>query len=298
MREWNGEGSLLSFVIALNLNRRQLTSAQKACVATEIEAQLAEAAAARRRRGKAAPTQSVGEPDAPNDRHAGEAAEQAARIAGTNRDYVAKAKKLRKHWPELFEQVWAGRVELPEADRTLRAALLELKEQAPKLHEKVQAGKKTIPWAQAAAEQLAKKASFAPSHAPTPPVATAVAACPPEPVGGTDGEAPTPVATGSASAPTDTTDSDPRGKATPSPTAGEETETAPEEDRPGYATGHFEVEDEGVVRLTAPLLGQVSRLEGRRTLRIFRGLCAGVRQSLAEGFPCLLLPEIEEGWLS
>ena len=181
VREWNGEGSLLSFVVALNLNRRQLTSAQKACVATEIEAHLAEAAAARRRRGKAAePAQSVGEAD---DRHAGEAAEQAARIAGTNRDYVAKAKKLRKHWPELFEQVRSGIVELPEADRTLRAALLVLKEQAPKLHEKVLVGKKTVPGAQAAAERLAKKASSTPIHSPTLPVVPVVAAASAEPVG-------------------------------------------------------------------------------------------------------------------
>ena len=43
-REWDGQGSLVAFVVRLNLERRHLTSSQKAIVALEIEAQLAKEA--------------------------------------------------------------------------------------------------------------------------------------------------------------------------------------------------------------------------------------------------------------
>jgi hypothetical protein len=40
-REWNGQGSLVAFVVSLNLQRRHLTSSQKAMIAIEVEEYMA-----------------------------------------------------------------------------------------------------------------------------------------------------------------------------------------------------------------------------------------------------------------
>src|SRR5262249_10585873 len=51
-RDWNGEGgSLVTFVCSLNLNRRHLSSSQKAIIAAEIEPLLAEEAKRRMSQG-------------------------------------------------------------------------------------------------------------------------------------------------------------------------------------------------------------------------------------------------------
>ena len=43
-REWDGQGSLTAFVVSLNLERRHLTSSQRAIIALEIERRLAQEA--------------------------------------------------------------------------------------------------------------------------------------------------------------------------------------------------------------------------------------------------------------
>src|SRR5262245_64864510 len=40
-REWGGEGSLVAFVVSLNLQRRHLSSSQKAVLAVDVEKLLA-----------------------------------------------------------------------------------------------------------------------------------------------------------------------------------------------------------------------------------------------------------------
>jgi hypothetical protein len=144
-REWDGIGSLVEFVVSLNLHRRHLDSGQRATVAVDILPLLeAEAKERQRQAGgdkraaeaelSPALPQKVGEapPDELDEgqglilqfsgkkKHAGEAAAQAAKLTGTNRQYVAEAKKLKEESPDLFEEVKSGRVKLKEAKKKRR----------------------------------------------------------------------------------------------------------------------------------------------------------------------------------
>lgn len=124
-REWSGEGSLVQFVLSLNLHRRHLSSSQRAVVALEVLPMLEEEAKARQvqsgidfgRGGK------VGQIfDQPIDRGP-RASDVAAQLVGTNRQYVSDAKAIATKAPDLLEQVRNG-------DKTLVQAKRELKEQA------------------------------------------------------------------------------------------------------------------------------------------------------------------------
>lgn len=121
-RAWDGNGSLVGFVVSLNLNRRHLTSSQKAVVALEVERLLAVEAKERQReaaertnamRVGEAVTQIIAEAS-------GEAREQAAQIVGTNRQYISDAKKLEKEAPDLLEEVKQGELTIPEAKALAR----------------------------------------------------------------------------------------------------------------------------------------------------------------------------------
>lgn len=125
---WDGEGSLVSFVVSLNLQRRHLSSSQKATVGLDILPMLEEEARERQRvageefgRGKL--PQLIGEAiEQPRERHANEAVQQAAQMVGTNRQYVSDAKKLRDEAPELLERVRSGELTIPQAKTELKRA--------------------------------------------------------------------------------------------------------------------------------------------------------------------------------
>ena len=51
----------------------------------------------------------------------GEAAQQAAEAAGTNRDYVFKAKFLQQHAPDLLKQVEIGKLTITQAIKQVKA---------------------------------------------------------------------------------------------------------------------------------------------------------------------------------
>jgi ParB-like chromosome segregation protein Spo0J len=130
-REWAGEGgTALQFVLAKNLRRRHLDSSQRAMIATDLMPLLEADAAARKRHGKASARkakkdgtkdlpQRIGE--APDDRHSGEAAHAAAEMMGTNRQYVADAKRIKTAAPDLAKKVAKGEMSLPRAKKALAA---------------------------------------------------------------------------------------------------------------------------------------------------------------------------------
>ncbi len=121
-REWDGNGSLVQFVVSLNLHRRHLTPSQKAVSALEAEKWLAEEAKERQREhGKTAPGKPKTLPQKIEEvnKSQGEAAEQAAKLFGTNRQYVYDAKKLAEQAPDLIEKVKTGELSIVQAKREL-----------------------------------------------------------------------------------------------------------------------------------------------------------------------------------
>lgn len=125
--------ALVNFVVSLNLKRRHLSSTQKGFVALDIEKLLGEDAATRvggRPRNGEKPSQmfdqvfecpnchmsyrkSTGHICANNRR----AAQQAADIIGTNRQYVSDAKRIASTAPDVAEQARNGMISMPEAKK-------------------------------------------------------------------------------------------------------------------------------------------------------------------------------------
>jgi DNA methylase len=112
----------VEWVISHNLQRRHLTSSQKAACAVEALPLLQDEAAKRRaatsteaprdEHGRVQPvSQQVGSPADPH-RHEGQATQQAAKTFQTNREYVAEADRLRREDRETFEAVKAGKTSL------------------------------------------------------------------------------------------------------------------------------------------------------------------------------------------
>jgi hypothetical protein len=134
-REWDGNGSLVTFVVSLNLHRRHLTSSQRAAIAAEILPLLqAEAKERQRAAGgdrKSAKAKAKEKPKAKGRgantggsvpelfpepiRDDGEARKQAAKAAGTNTRYVNLAAQVKECNPVLFEQMKAGEINVTQA---------------------------------------------------------------------------------------------------------------------------------------------------------------------------------------
>lgn len=174
-REWTGEGSLVQFVVSLNLTRRHLSSSQKAVLALEIvkaletEAKARQAAAAaatnaKLGRGKETLGQKVAQAsdadeegenedfdaeaafeeifgedaeddltlpqkvaeasDADGER--GKSAEIAARMVGTNKQYVKDARRIEQVRPDLIDRVRAGEISIGKAKVEAGLILMEL----------------------------------------------------------------------------------------------------------------------------------------------------------------------------
>ena len=179
-KTWDGHGSLVAFVVSLNLQRRHLDSGQKAFVALEVERLLAEEAKERQREAQVEAGKNFGRgmnnndrynqnfdftySDEPIDREPGDddeleetphkpvvpivqpkpvvktpqASEQAAKIVGSNRQYVQDAKFIQEKAPDVAEAVKSGTIKIYEAKKV--AALPE--EQRRAVIEKVQSGDK------------------------------------------------------------------------------------------------------------------------------------------------------------
>lgn len=127
-RTWNDdEGSLVLFVLSLNLHRRHLTSGQKAAIALEIEPMLAEEAEERMKAGggdkKSETYQKSGKEIFPYPiENKGQARDQAAAAVGTNGRYVSDLKKVKKQAPELVNDVKNGTYTIPDAKLLLKVS--------------------------------------------------------------------------------------------------------------------------------------------------------------------------------
>lgn len=108
-KEWNGDGSLVAFVVSLNLHRRHLTSSQRAALAVDILPQLE--SEAKERQGARNDINLVEKIPPSKSR------DIAAELMNTNPRYVSDAKKLKEEAPELFEQVKVGELKMTQAKR-------------------------------------------------------------------------------------------------------------------------------------------------------------------------------------
>jgi len=127
-RNWDGRGSLVSFVWSLNGERRHLSAGQKAAISVEMLPMLEAEARARQAHGQTAPGRTL--PQIIAEAFKGEARAQAAKITRTNRQYVSDAKKLKEKAPALFEKVKNGEKSLVEAKRQVREDSREQRREA------------------------------------------------------------------------------------------------------------------------------------------------------------------------
>src|SRR5262245_33016705 len=117
-REWDGRGSLVAFVVSLNLRRRHLDASQRAVIAAEVESALAEEARGRQREGgrkagRGRPRKVPTILSEPIPAANGEAREQAARLVGVSPSYVSDAKRILREAPGLAGRVKAGTPAVP-----------------------------------------------------------------------------------------------------------------------------------------------------------------------------------------
>lgn len=120
------------WVISKNLKRRHLNATDAAIIAVEALPLLEQEAkerweatskySPRDERGRLKPARQLF--DGPVDPHwnAGKAAEKAAKLIGTNRQYVEDVKAIKRKDPALYEVMKQGEITIPEAKRRLGAA--------------------------------------------------------------------------------------------------------------------------------------------------------------------------------
>jgi len=117
-RTWSGSGSLVSFVVSMNLHRRHLSSSQRGMIATDALRMLEEEAEQRRlatlKQGARYPDKEI----VPEREH-GQARDQAAAMFQTNPRYVQDAKRIRQEAPDLADDIRRGDKTIPQAKREL-----------------------------------------------------------------------------------------------------------------------------------------------------------------------------------
>jgi ParB-like chromosome segregation protein Spo0J len=124
VQEWDGEGSLTSFVVGLNLHRRHLDTSQRAAVAAEALPFFEGEAEARRKagqdKGRQARWSPANLPETIDDADAAsgdghEAREAAAEAFNVSPRLVQDAKKVKQEAPEVFEKVKSGEMTVSRA---------------------------------------------------------------------------------------------------------------------------------------------------------------------------------------
>ncbi|MCH8095624.1 MAG: hypothetical protein IID53_00920 [Proteobacteria bacterium] len=124
-RQYEGkEEWLVQFILSENLERRHLTSDQRAACA--VEALGYERRLAKQRQGARTDLQpNIPQKIAEGDRASGEARQRVAKQFKTNRTYVSHLAKLRDEAPADFEAVKIGEKRLIDVKKERRAAVLE-----------------------------------------------------------------------------------------------------------------------------------------------------------------------------
>lgn len=142
----------IQYVLSENYERRHLTSQQKAIVAVEAkdlytvfaeESKQAQVEAGRFA-GKdkeghpiVQVSQKIEQPEAePSDPNERKTANKVAKLHGTNRTYVAKAKKIQEHAPELVQKVKDKEIDLNEAAKVADRRKKEIKGQMQEVGQK------------------------------------------------------------------------------------------------------------------------------------------------------------------
>ncbi len=125
-RTWNGEGSLIDFVLSLNLHRRHLSQSQKAALAVKVEEQYAAEAKNRQREagenhGKSQETPGPKLVEIVPQGSGGDAKsrERAGKALGVSGRYVQDAKKIAEQAPDLMSAVESGEMTLPKATQEM-----------------------------------------------------------------------------------------------------------------------------------------------------------------------------------
>ena len=122
-----GEVEALTYVLDANVCRRDLSSAQLACVAATVIPRISEETAANRlrkyretiarRQGEDWLSNLTSNPE--DDGKPTSSRLIVARMLGVSDTYVGYALRLQREAPELFRQVWAGQMSMPAAMREL-----------------------------------------------------------------------------------------------------------------------------------------------------------------------------------
>jgi len=115
-RPWNGKGSLVSFVISLNLKRRHLTPSQASTVGVEA-LPFREKEARERIKMR---TGGLTKEKIPESVKKGQARDFVAKDLGINPRYISDAKWLQDNNPEAFESVKSGKVKLGVAVKKVK----------------------------------------------------------------------------------------------------------------------------------------------------------------------------------
>lgn len=121
---WDGSGSLVDFVLSLNLHRRHLNQSQKAVIALRVEEQCAAEAKGRQGARSDLPEMTQGasniEAILPQCNGRGpQAREVAAAAVGVSARYMQDAKKVAEEAPEMIPEIESGEMTVSQARQRL-----------------------------------------------------------------------------------------------------------------------------------------------------------------------------------